>query len=76
MFDWVCSASGNRPLAAVSVPRVLEAMADSGLVKPFHRLALPERYFFENGGRAKLLEIANLSPKNIASKIGSILATA
>ena len=49
-------------------------MADSGVVKPFHRLTLPERYFFENGGRIKLLEIANLSPKNIADKIESILA--
>jgi len=52
---------------------VLEAMADRGLTRPFYRLALPERYFFENGGRNRLLEIAKLSPHDIAGKIRSIL---
>ncbi len=53
---------------------VMEALADRGVVRPFHRLTLPERYFFENGGRAKLLELARLSPRHIALKIAEILA--
>ena len=55
---------------------VLEAMVDRGLMKPCHRLTLPERYFFENGGRAKLLELGRLSPLHIAQKIKAILAAA
>jgi transketolase len=51
---------------------VLEAMADAGLVKPVHRITLPERYFFENGGRARLHEIAKLSPKSLAERLGAL----
>jgi len=52
---------------------VLEALADNGMVKPFSRLTLPERYFSENGGRMKLLELGNLAPKNLADKINQLL---
>ncbi|MFI5023544.1 MAG: transketolase family protein [Alphaproteobacteria bacterium] len=55
---------------------VLEAMVDGAVVKPFYRLTLPEQYFFDNGGRAKLLELAHLSPQHIAEKINAILAAA
>ena len=55
---------------------VLEAMVDKGIFKRFHRLMLPERYFFENGGRARLLELAALSQRDIAEKIKSIFADA
>jgi len=55
---------------------VMEAMADWGMLKRFHRLTLPERYFFENGGRNKLLEIAQLSALNIADKVKTIMAAA
>jgi len=54
---------------------VLEAMVDRGMIKPFHRLTLPERYFSENGGRMKLLEIGKLAPEDIARKIETILAS-
>ena len=55
---------------------MLEAMVDKGIFKPFYRLMLPERYFFENGGRARLLELAALSQRDIAEKIESIFADA
>jgi transketolase len=55
---------------------VLESMADKGIVKPFYRLMLPERYFFENGGRGKLLELAALSKRDIEKKIESIVGAA
>lgn len=51
---------------------VLEAMVDRGVMKPFHRLTLPERYFYENGGRARLLELAALTPRHIADKIKAV----
>lgn len=52
---------------------LFEGLVDSGITKRFFRLTLPERHFFENGGRNKLLEIAGLSPKDIEQKIRAIL---
>lgn len=52
---------------------VAEAMIDKGVSRPFHRLTLPERLFFENGGRNRLLEIGGLSPAGIEQKIRGIL---
>ena len=48
---------------------VLEALANFGAFIPVEHLCLPERYFFENGGRDKLLSIAGLGQEDIADKI-------
>jgi transketolase len=73
-FQAVLTIEEQTPCGGLAAA-VLEAMADAGtLLKPFHRLTLPERYFFENGGRTKLLELAALSQSDIAAKITSILA--
>jgi transketolase len=48
---------------------VLEFMADKGISKPLKRLTLPEKYFFENGGRQKLLDDAGLSVDAVAAAV-------
>jgi transketolase len=53
---------------------ILEAMADRDVMKPLKRMTLPERYFYENGGRAKLLDLGNLSLQNIGDRIKASLA--
>lgn len=53
---------------------VLEFMADRDIVRPVRRITLPERYFFENGGRDKLLQDAKLGVDAIRSTIASMAA--
>jgi transketolase len=53
---------------------VLEFLADSNIVKPLQRISLPERYFFENSGRAKLLDDFGLSIEAIAATLESHLS--
>lgn len=48
---------------------VLEALNDAGIARPVRRMALPDRYFFENGGRDHLLGLAGLSPEQIAAAV-------
>lgn len=48
---------------------VIEAMSDNGMVKPVKRMGLPERYFFENGGRNYILDSNGLSVGDICETI-------
>ena len=48
---------------------VVEAMADAGLQRPVKRLGLPDRYFFENGGREYLLDQYGLAITDLVSTI-------
>ncbi len=43
---------------------VIEALYDS-MIKPVRRLGLPDRYYFENGGRSHLLDTFGLSVGDI-----------
>jgi len=55
---------------------VLEYLSDCRLARPTLRLGLPERYFFENGGRDYLLSLAGLDADGIAANIQRELAAA
>lgn len=46
---------------------VLEALADTGTALPVRRLGLPDRYFFENGGRNRLLDRVGLGIADIVA---------
>ena len=48
---------------------ILEFMADNGMHKPIRRLGLPDRYYFENGGRSHLLDVFGLSVENICEAV-------
>ena len=48
---------------------ILEFMADNGMSKPVRRLGLPDRYYFENGGRSHLLDVFGLSVENICEAV-------
>jgi transketolase len=48
---------------------VLEFMVDNHISKPVRRLGLPERYYFENGGRNRLLDAFGLSVRDICSAV-------
>lgn len=48
---------------------VVEAMSDHGLSKPTIRMGLPDRYYFENGGRGVLLDAFGLSVEDIATAV-------
>ena len=51
---------------------ILELLNENKVLKHVTCLKLPEKYFFENGGRDHLLDISNLSPKKIANTIDTI----
>ncbi len=51
---------------------ILELLSDNDILKPVKRMALPERYFFENGGRELLLNDFGLSISNIVDKVMSV----
>jgi transketolase len=53
---------------------VCEALADLGLKKKILRIALPERYVFENGNRNQLLDANGLSVEEIIKRIDAFLA--
>ncbi|MBM3846714.1 MAG: 1-deoxy-D-xylulose-5-phosphate synthase [Verrucomicrobia bacterium] len=53
---------------------VSEAMADTGLSRPLLRLGLPDRYFFENGGRKHVLENCGLGVSSISQRITEFLS--
>jgi len=46
---------------------VVEAMVDAGVQRPVKRLGLPDRYFFENGGREYLLDRYGLAISDLVS---------
>lgn len=48
---------------------VAEAFVDNGVAKPLLRLGLPDRYFFENGGRSHVLDRCGLSVASIAQRL-------
>lgn len=48
---------------------ILEAMADNKMLKPIRRLGLPDRYYFENGGRDLILDSFGLSVENICTAV-------
>ena len=52
---------------------IAEAFVDQGNPKPICRLGLPDRYFFENGGRNHVLEQAGLGVASLAEKITSVV---
>lgn len=48
---------------------VLEVMSDNNIHIPVKRMGLPDRYYFENGGRAMLLDKFGLSVDDICSAV-------
>ncbi|HAM74030.1 MAG TPA: 1-deoxy-D-xylulose-5-phosphate synthase [Verrucomicrobiales bacterium] len=55
---------------------VAEALVDQGVAKPMLRLGLPDRYFFENGGRGHVLEKSGLGVSTLAQRITEFTAPA
>jgi transketolase len=55
---------------------VLEYLSENRLAQRVLRFGLPERYFFENGGRDYLLSLAGLDAESVASGIQRELAAA
>jgi transketolase C-terminal domain/subunit len=53
---------------------VAEALVDHSLVRPLLRLGLPDRYFFENGGRNHILEKCGLGIASVAQRLTEFLA--
>lgn len=53
---------------------LLETLNDAGHLIPIHRMGLADRYYFENGGRDHLLDIANVSPDHIYDAVKQALA--
>ena len=51
---------------------ILESLNEKKILKNMISLKLPEKYFFDNGGRDYLLDQSNLSPKKIAARLNSI----
>ena len=51
---------------------ILETLNQNQILTNVITLKLPEKYFFENGGRDYLLDQSGLSPEKIAQKINSI----
>ncbi len=51
---------------------ILEFLSDNNLSIPVKRLALNEKYYFENGGRDYLLDSNNLSKKNLIDNIQTL----
>lgn len=61
-------------LSAGSGAAVAEAMADQGILKPLLRIAIPDEYRFDNGGRRHLLELVGLDVPRMTERIGSFSA--
>jgi transketolase len=74
-FEAVLAIEEQTPSGGLSAA-ILEAMADAGMLKPFQRMTLPERFFYENGGREALLKLADLTPATIGARVGQILGQA
>ena len=51
---------------------LLESLNEHKILKNIINLKLPEKYFFENGGRDYLLDKSNLSPEKIAQELNKI----
>lgn len=61
-------------LSAGSGAALAESMADHGILKPLLRIAIPDQYRFDNGGRRWLLELVGLDVPTIARRIRSFEA--
>ena len=48
---------------------IAEAMADHGISKPLMRIAIPDQYRFDNGGRRYLLELVGLDVRTMADRV-------
>ncbi|MBI2437747.1 MAG: transketolase family protein, partial [Lentisphaerae bacterium] len=56
-----------------ALPRVL---AEAGMCKRLHNIALPHKYLFEYGGRRRLHELTGLDDESLAQKIVKIIGQA
>jgi len=52
---------------------IAEAMADAQILKPLLRLAIPDSYHFDNGGRKHILACAGLDVPTIRKRIAAFL---
>lgn len=52
-----------------------EAMADNGILKPLLRIAIPDHYRFDNGGRKHLLDVVGLGVPAMADRIRTFAKT-
>ena len=48
---------------------IIEATNDKNILKKINRLGLPNKYYFENGGRENLLDTNGLSIQNIVDQV-------
>lgn len=53
---------------------VLEVLGDAGAAMAVRRMGLPERYFFENGGRDRLLDGVGLGVTDVAAAVRCVAA--
>jgi transketolase len=53
---------------------IAEAFADHGILKPLMRIAIPDQYRFDNGGRRHLLEIVGLGVPAMAERVRAFAA--
>jgi len=51
---------------------IMEGLNDNNILKSVKSIKLPEKYFFENGGRDYLLKLSGLLPEQIAETINSL----
>ena len=51
---------------------VVETLVDCGVGTPVKRMGLPDRYYFENGGRANILDSFGLSVADICETVKSM----
>ena len=58
-------------LSAGSGGAVAEAFVDNGIQKPLLRIAIPDDYRFDNGGRRHLLELVGLDVPSMTTRIRS-----
>lgn len=60
--------------SAGSGAALAEAMADHGILKPLLRIAIPDQYRFDNGGRRHLLELVGLDVPAMTERIRTFAA--
>jgi len=62
-------------LSAGSGGALAEALADNGILKPLLRIAIPDHYRFDNGGRKHLLDVVGLGVATIADRVRAFATT-
>lgn len=63
-------------LSAGSGGALAEALADAGILKPLLRIAIPDHYRFDNGGRKHLLDVVGLGVDTMAERVRTFATTA